>query len=981
MNTKDAPCMLTLKNIYRLLTKEDYPRYSNAVIGKTQRRGLTLHAFWHDILARDLAITEQGLRLWQVESSRNRYLSDLFNRTGSLSFYTEYFEAVSDLISPDLLLNIIDRLFRFLDAAAYDHEVLGTRLHLFMSLLRKDDTDITPGVHSFLADSLWLRPQPDAEHERIVFFDAYFLAVLALHAFFGIHMNNGPMGRLRRSAASHPQQLLQVFRDRNRGAAFPAPALLTHQHSELCREPLPAAQFFGQQRELDRLQEEMIRGGKILVSGMGGIGKTELIRQALSRLLGKGVYTRIAYVQYDGNLRDSFVRAFLDLHGNSAEMRFQQCLDRLNQGPGRTLLLIDNMNTPRRDDEGLSHLSGLSCDVLVTSRLASLEGFRVMALNLLSLEAARQLFTARYGQQLAGNDLKQLNTILRQMLGLHPLLCGLIGDLARSKHWDMTQLSRSLHEKGMNLRYMKEAEAVEVAAVLRALYLIQNLTPKQQRLLRLFAMLPYRPYPFPMCVELLADTHQEAEALADELAALTYVGWLDNSSEGYGMHPVIAEGLLEGRPVLTDYPAFWALIRDRTDPRAYRQGIYTDIASHALMKSRLATPEDGRLLLDIAFLQLERQLLETVTRALDAVAAFARSGTPPHHDLLFDAYAQRISLLSATGFQPEDMVVLDEILRLFPLAEGARMRAQGLGLAMIFSAAFSLTEQAEKLKEIFFNHPWSGTERVFHCSIASFYHSNITKRFDEATAWAERGLQVIQELGLLGSLEHVETLRVLTTAYAVTGQTQLAEKTVVRLQRLLERWYDGACLIELSNVQSTLGIANYSRGNFEQAIVHYKKALEYVQISHAENSVGTEQLMINFANAYYHLKQLDLARQHARKAFLIHKRLSPDNTLQTSLILNTLGTINRDAGQLDQAMAQLTESRDIAVALSGKDGISYAEPTFNLGLLHRLQGEDRQAEACIAEALPIFERMYSDNHMKTKRARKELASLQADRTG
>ena len=73
MNTKDAPCMLTLKNIYRLLTKEDYPRYSNAVIGKTQRRGLTLHAFWHDILARDLAITKQGLRLWQADCSRNGY--------------------------------------------------------------------------------------------------------------------------------------------------------------------------------------------------------------------------------------------------------------------------------------------------------------------------------------------------------------------------------------------------------------------------------------------------------------------------------------------------------------------------------------------------------------------------------------------------------------------------------------------------------------------------------------------------------------------------------------------------------------------------------------------------------------------------------------------------------------------------------------------------------------------------------------------
>ena len=37
---------LSLKNIYRLLTVNDYPIYSNGIIGEKDKRGLTLIKFW-----------------------------------------------------------------------------------------------------------------------------------------------------------------------------------------------------------------------------------------------------------------------------------------------------------------------------------------------------------------------------------------------------------------------------------------------------------------------------------------------------------------------------------------------------------------------------------------------------------------------------------------------------------------------------------------------------------------------------------------------------------------------------------------------------------------------------------------------------------------------------------------------------------------------------------------------------------------------
>ncbi|WP_288417804.1 tetratricopeptide repeat protein [uncultured Novosphingobium sp.] len=47
--------------------------------------------------------------------------------------------------------------------------------------------------------------------------------------------------------------------------------------------PRPAARFFGRTEEVDRLVADLDRGASVMISGPGGIGKTELLLQALTR--------------------------------------------------------------------------------------------------------------------------------------------------------------------------------------------------------------------------------------------------------------------------------------------------------------------------------------------------------------------------------------------------------------------------------------------------------------------------------------------------------------------------------------------------------------------------------------------------------------------------------------------------------------------------------------------------------------------------
>ena len=60
-----------------------------------------------------------------------------------------------------------------------------------------------------------------------------------------------------------------------------SPLYLTLRNSELCTAPLPSEHFFGREEELYDLKELLLRGGKYLVCGLGGIGKTELLRQLI----------------------------------------------------------------------------------------------------------------------------------------------------------------------------------------------------------------------------------------------------------------------------------------------------------------------------------------------------------------------------------------------------------------------------------------------------------------------------------------------------------------------------------------------------------------------------------------------------------------------------------------------------------------------------------------------------------------------------
>lgn len=197
---------------------------------------------------------------------------------------------------------------------------------------------------------------------------------------------------------------------------------------------------------LPQLTDAIRQGGKIAVTGMGGIGKTEMTRQALALLAKEELFSRMAWVQYENSLASSLRMAFDGLDGVAEENVLSTVREKL-EAPyqGRTLLLIDSVDMPPEADEGLREIEHWGCDVLVTTRFPLGEGFRNIAVPLLSEEASRALFVQHdpYLQGMGSAETEALHQVLSRVAG-HPLAIILLAHLAKMKRWTMAQLLEEL---------------------------------------------------------------------------------------------------------------------------------------------------------------------------------------------------------------------------------------------------------------------------------------------------------------------------------------------------------------------------------------------------------------------------------------------------------------------------------------------------------------------------------------------------------
>ena len=210
--------------------------------------------------------------------------------------------------------------------------------------------------------------------------------------------------------------------------------------------------LIGRTDDLENLNNSIFSGsGKIMLSAVGGLGKTELVKKFVYDISQREVtltgISHIAWITYNNDDICFSIRKAMSIDCEPGK-EWQTIQEEVQKYNGRLLLVIDNIEHSD-EDKYLKKLSSLQCKIIVTSRQKTLFGFSdIIYLQPLKMADCRELFYYHY--QFQERDNEMLNNIIELTAKL-TIMIVFIAKAAYLEGFSLRDLYAVLVEKGFKL--------------------------------------------------------------------------------------------------------------------------------------------------------------------------------------------------------------------------------------------------------------------------------------------------------------------------------------------------------------------------------------------------------------------------------------------------------------------------------------------------------------------------------------------------
>lgn len=964
--------MLSLKNIYKMLMSDDFPIYSVSVIPEKRRKGQTLLRFWQSMVVEEFRGQSCGSLIWRSDGKRSRYLSNLCNRSADPDFCGEYAREIASALSDTVMLKQIDRFCGFLSEREYRQDILLRRIREMTRLLMEEDNCAPERLLRKIREIA----SPGGQRECTgiqgdLFRAGYLLSVMMLCAMAGDAMEE--LAVLLEEKRCSMGALWQSRRETARSRQNPTVFLTAHSGT-LQDNPLPRRRFFGREEALYDILEMVTDRRKCLISGIGGIGKTELLRQILRLCEEEQVVDRIAVVPYDTGIMESFSRAFQGGFRLRPEENFRRILIMLEKesAAGRKILIvIDDMNRSVEEDPALEQLQEIPCSVLITSRRPSLEGFETYRLENPSVTTGTLIFRDNYGHPLSREDRKQLDQLLRDETICHPLTLNLMARAARSRNWPVARLEEHLRQEGVSLTWVEEDRILKTDRIYNRLYSIWKVPDSCQRIAELFTLLPPGSYTETFLSSLFPELFGEDPS--EKLMTLAEGGWLDALNSGYSMHPLVAECLR--RKIITE---------ERLEPllKGLRQSLPPlQIFWDEMEDGDPETEQSGRILLYMAEYMtgnISRRLMLDLMNAANMQQCTQSTK---------ESYARKLQQWHRRCRERDDLTetVLWGVLGNWTLAETEaaktlyqrqknRLTAPkkifldfclSVGSDLSFMGQPELAEQM--LKEVLCAEasPAQKATAYYHLAGNCFQLGSA----EEAVRWNEQGVAYVQAHPECGTLPRFNNLHMQCNNCLRYRQKEKAYQLIRQLEEMMEGIERVDLRIQLLSVQ----------GLYEMVFGDPRKAMEYttkqmqMNLEYCGRDINHYYLLGSVAQIHARLKQYDESIARYDEVIAYARESGINRLLQSAC--NNVSVPCIQSGRPEKALEYLK----VAVAEGRKSGgLMLGESLRNTALAWGQLGDTEKELAACKEAWPLLLQAYGPEHERVAPVRQRLEELEPE---
>lgn len=724
--------------------------------------------------------------------------------------------------------------------------------------------------------------------------------------------------------------------------------------------------IIGREDELDELYNEIIKNtGKIMISAVGGLGKTELAKLFLNQIINTDVETSgielIAWIPYNNRDIRVSIKQSLNLQCEVSEV-WQALQDIVCKYNRKLLLVVDNIETAENDDY-LRKLSLLQCRIIVTSRLKKLSGFnKVMYLQPLKIEECRKLFYTHY--KFNDRDNEVLNDIINLTAKL-TIMIVFIAKVAYLEELSLRKLYQKLVEKGFKLsnedvscEHEKLHDDNTIIRQMCILFSLVDYSVEDRKILTYISLIPNLQFDFSNAKKWFNIKKNSSLMKLYNLGMLEHI--TKNKSHFYWMHSVIAASIREQQKneLYELSRPFISILSEQLDTgtafgkeyeKAYLIPFSWSVAD--IMENHWHNEDDTDFLTNLFHICFACSNFALCEKLIDDIINIQQDTTKFSYINLIFSYRNKIDLLLQFDRASEAAIVFDKAEKLFD-ANNATDDDRSL-LYSEYGILYQIRGDYETSYSYFDK-----------CINLAECNQSETKEKDISTACCNMARMLLDSGDLLKAYDFIKR------AIEVLGEDKEDSDLII-------------CYSTLGSICTELMGIGYGTTYIQEAIDTFKKVIDFREKYLGKHHADTAVAYHDYAYFLYVVGLYDEALEYNKKAYAIDEELFSEYSITRMRSLNTKALILwEQANENGEKRNQFQEALNIfdyiiqeSEKLSDDYLIDVADFAFNYARCLFEFGDSTKSKEAYMKCINIWSNMSEGGKRKLAEAHQEYADI------